>query len=500
MIGDDGAEIRRRRRRAAVEHGRQLGEQPRPAEAAAADDHPVAAGGAQHAERIERLPDVAVAEDGDADVRLQLGDRRPVGVAGVELGGGAGVETDGGRAFGLGDFARVTEGEQVVVDALADLHRHRHPSRAADGGAHDRGHQARLHRDGGAAAVAGDLRHRAAEVQVEVLDALARQHARRLAHLRRVAAVELDGPRPFVGRAVGEEPRARVALEQPARRDHLGDVQPGAELATQAAEGVARDARHRRQHDRRPDGERADVQGLELARRGERLDGGSDHGAPQGRAKRGVGQPCSAAMYCERRAPGSSIASMLALAATASPLVRRYTLEEFFALEPPPGGGHYELIAGVLYMVPPPTGPHHLAASRLVMAFAAYAAAHPERCVLFVPRAPIWTPADTYLEPDLFLVTTEHLETMGAGNLVMADLVVEILSPSSAMYDRTAKADTYAALGVRELWLVDLEKRAIEQRVLADGRWQVRAPVAGDVPLEAAVFPGLVVAPERVFS
>lgn len=186
-------------------------------------------------------------------------------------------------------------------------------------------------------------------------------------------------------------------------------------------------------------------------------------------------------------------------APTASPLVHRYRLDEFFALEPPPGGGHYELIAGVLYMVPPPTGPHHLVASRLILVFAAYAAAHPDRCTLFVPRAPIWTPADTYLEPDLFLVATERLRTMDAGELTTADLVVEILSPGSAMYDRTAKADTYAALGVRELWLVDLEGRSIEQRVLVDGAWQVVGRHAGATPFAAQTFPGLGVVPTEVF-
>jgi Uma2 family endonuclease len=181
-------------------------------------------------------------------------------------------------------------------------------------------------------------------------------------------------------------------------------------------------------------------------------------------------------------------------APTASPLVRRYRLDEFFALDPPPGGGHYELIAGVLYMVPPPGGVHHLVASRLNIRFAAYVSAHPDLATLFVPRAPIWTSADTYLEPDLFLVATDRLKTMDAGELSTADLVVEISSPSSAMYDRTAKADTYAALGVRELWLVDVERRAIEQRVLTDGVWVVRDTFAGDAAVRADVFPGLAVA------
>jgi Uma2 family endonuclease len=188
-------------------------------------------------------------------------------------------------------------------------------------------------------------------------------------------------------------------------------------------------------------------------------------------------------------------------APSTSPLVRRYGLEEFFALDPPPGGGHYELIAGVLYMVPPPTGPHHVAASRLNMVFAAYAQAHPARCVLFVPRTPIWTPADTYLEPDLFLVAAERLKTVDdAGRIRVADLVVEIMSPGSAVYDRTAKADTYAALGVSELWLVDLEKQAIEQRVLSEGAWRVVGTFAGPAAVEAATFAGLRVVPTEVFS
>ena len=205
-------------------------------------------------------------------------------------------------------------------------------------------------------------------------------------------------------------------------------------------------------------------------------------------------------MDCDDGGIERTIVTMHALVASASPLVRRYTLDEFFALEPPPGGGHYELIAGVLYMVPPPTGPHHLVASRLVVVFAGYAAAHPDRCVLFVPRTPVWTAANTYLEPDLFLVTTERLTVTDAGRLTSADLVVEILSPASAMYDRTAKADTYAALGVEELWLADLEKQTIEQRVRVEGTWRVAGTHTGAAPFESVRFPGLSVVPDDVFG
>jgi Uma2 family endonuclease len=191
---------------------------------------------------------------------------------------------------------------------------------------------------------------------------------------------------------------------------------------------------------------------------------------------------------------------MVTPAPTTSPLARRYRLDEFFALDQPEGGGHWELIAGVLYMVPPPGWSHNVVASRLTVHLAAWVKAHPDQCQLFVPRAPIWTSADTYLEPDFFLVTPERLRAARGEHFEAADLVVEILSPSTAVYDRTAKADTYAALGVRELWLVDLERRTIEQRVLVKGRWERRAACSGDQSVESSSFPGLVVMPGELFE
>ena len=161
----------------------------------------------------------------------------------------------------------------------------------------------------------------------------------------------------------------------------------------------------------------------------------------------------------------------MALVATTSPFVHQYTLDEFWTLDNPPGGGHYELIAGVLYMVPPPDGPHTLAVSRLIRRFSAYLIAHPHLGELFVPRTAIWTSARTYLEPDLMFVSAELLQHTDPGRLTTADLVVEVLSPSNAMYDRTTKADTYAALHVGELWLIDTVKKTIEQRVLDSTDW-----------------------------
>lgn len=149
-----------------------------------------------------------------------------------------------------------------------------------------------------------------------------------------------------------------------------------------------------------------------------------------------------------------------------SPLIKTYTLDEFWELPEPKDGSKLELIAGVLYMSPPPNFTHSITASDLVSLFANHLYNIQDRGRLFVPRAALWTGPATYVEPDLFYVSAQTLAQTDRRKPDKADLVVEVISPSTAIYDRNTKADTYAALGVRELWLVDTANEIIEVRNL----------------------------------
>ncbi len=185
---------------------------------------------------------------------------------------------------------------------------------------------------------------------------------------------------------------------------------------------------------------------------------------------------------------------------TTSPLVRTYTIEDFWALPNPPKGGHHELIAGVLYMVPPPEEPHNRSIARLNRRLGGFLENHPGLGELYVPRAAIWTSEGTYLEPDLMFVSSERLPPRGVGNLRSADLVIEAFTRETALYDRQTKADTYAALGVRELWLVDLSRHEIEQRILEAGAWRVAANAKpGDI-LRSHALPGFSVDVSEIFE
>jgi Uma2 family endonuclease len=148
-----------------------------------------------------------------------------------------------------------------------------------------------------------------------------------------------------------------------------------------------------------------------------------------------------------------------------SPLTRRYTLEEFWALPEREDHAHYELIGGYLFMVPPPNPPHGYVASHMGRFLMRFLDANKIEGDVLFPREPIYVRAEgsTYLEPDMMYVSRELRQKMGTKRM-SADVVFEFMSRSTNVYDRTTKADTYLALGVRELWLVDSWNDIVEVR------------------------------------
>jgi Uma2 family endonuclease len=192
----------------------------------------------------------------------------------------------------------------------------------------------------------------------------------------------------------------------------------------------------------------------------------------------------------------------MALVST-SPLVKRYTLEEFWELPDPPDHSKLELIAGVLYMTPPPGYLHNNSVSRLIRLLADYLTKSGAQGKLYVPRAGIVRGPNSWLEPDLFYVAanTKALpDPEYPQYFSTADMVVEVISPGSAIYDRNTKADTYAALGVKELWLVDEASGIIELRTLEGDSFGPSLVFERDDYLKSVVLPGFEVKVSRVFD
>src|SRR5947199_5874829 len=86
-----------------------------------------------------------------------------------------------------------------------------------------------------------------------------------------------------------------------------------------------------------------------------------------------------------------------------SPLLRSYTLEEFWKLPEPEGRAHYDLIGGYLFMVPPPDYPHGDIDARLNRSLIAFMLAHNIDGEVHHPRVAVWIDG-TYVEPDIIFV------------------------------------------------------------------------------------------------
>ena len=84
-----------------------------------------------------------------------------------------------------------------------------------------------------------------------------------------------------------------------------------------------------------------------------------------------------------------------------------------------------------------------------------------------------------------------------------ADIVFEYLTASNAVYDRTTKAHTYLALGVRELWLVDHFTMTVEVRYAMEGKgrpaWETWRYSKGDAA-ESRVLAGWQVSVDELFA
>ncbi len=144
-----------------------------------------------------------------------------------------------------------------------------------------------------------------------------------------------------------------------------------------------------------------------------------------------------------------------------------WTYAEFARL--PDDGNRYEVIAGEVHMTPAPRPLHQRAVISLSSLLEGFAREHDLGWVLPGPIDVLFAEGD-YFEPDLVFVRRERKEIISdRGVEGPPDLVVEVLSGSTAARDRGIKRERYALFGVAHYWAVDVEERRIEvYRMLED--------------------------------
>lgn len=125
----------------------------------------------------------------------------------------------------------------------------------------------------------------------------------------------------------------------------------------------------------------------------------------------------------------------------------------------PEDGQRYELLEGMLLVTPAPGSAHQVVLFRLSVAVGQYLSKS-DRAFAASPGEIEISPR-TLLEPDLLVFPAEYPPGTPWAEIRGWWLAVEVFSRSSRVYDRDFKRDAYLSLGVAEVWLVDLEERAI---------------------------------------
>jgi Uma2 family endonuclease len=158
----------------------------------------------------------------------------------------------------------------------------------------------------------------------------------------------------------------------------------------------------------------------------------------------------------------------------------------------PDDGKRYELLDGEVYMTPAPSTRHQRTVGRLHVALAEFVQERGLGEVLLAPTDVVFGER-TAVQPDLLYIGNDRASIVTELNVQGApDLVVEVLSPSTASFDRDKKLQYYARAGVREIWYLDPLARTAEILELGpDGRYVVAGKLSGESRLTSAVLPGL---------
>lgn len=164
----------------------------------------------------------------------------------------------------------------------------------------------------------------------------------------------------------------------------------------------------------------------------------------------------------------------------------------------PDDGCRHEIIEGEEFVTPAPSTDHQ----STVLNIASLLRAHVRERKLgrvFVSPTDVLLSRHNIVEPDVLFVSKRRASIVTTENIKGApDLVVEVLSPSTASIDRVKKANVYERDGVREYWIVDPTEQTVEIREFGPVR-RTRIHRRSDV-LKSAVLPDFDVKPSAFFE
>ena len=112
-----------------------------------------------------------------------------------------------------------------------------------------------------------------------------------------------------------------------------------------------------------------------------------------------------------------------------------------------------------------------------------------------------WMKTPDVLQPDLVIVCDAEEKTDEKGKYMgVPSLVIEIMSPSTRSRDMVIKLNTYMISDVRELWIIDPDKRQVLQYYFEDFCTKAYNLYRGDDKLQGIFFKDLMISLMDIFE
>ena len=125
-----------------------------------------------------------------------------------------------------------------------------------------------------------------------------------------------------------------------------------------------------------------------------------------------------------------------------------------------------ELIDGKITAMSPVAPNHSLTAGNIYTIFKNHL--KKRKCTPIFDGVMVYLTEDDRFIPDV-MVVCDRDKIKADGVYGAPDLVVEVLSPSTAKHDRGRKKQVYEQCGVSEYWIVDPANKTLEQYLLQQG-------------------------------
>ncbi len=175
----------------------------------------------------------------------------------------------------------------------------------------------------------------------------------------------------------------------------------------------------------------------------------------------------------------------------------KFTVRDYMST---PNDKRYQLLDGEMIVAPSPTFRHQTIAMNLALVLQHFVSERSLGLVRFAPLDVVLSNHDV-AQPDILFVSNARSAIITEANIQGApDLVVEILSPGTAEYDRGYKQALYGRHGVREYWLVDPDAETVEILTLGEQGLETFATYSRRQTLESLLLEGLSIELDAVFQ